>query len=38
MKTKEDLSARIRPRPSRSRLRVRDRVINAPVEAPPDGR
>ena len=38
MKTKEDLSARIRPRPFRSRLRVRDSVINAPAKAPPAGR
>ena len=38
MKIREDLFARIRPRPFRSRLRVRDRLRNAPVEAPPEGR
>lgn len=38
MKAREDLFARIRPRPFRSRLRVRDRLPYAHVEAPPDGR
>jgi len=35
---REDLFARIRPRPFRSRSRVRKRLPDAPVEAPPDGR
>jgi hypothetical protein len=38
LNVREDLFARIRPRPFRSRLRVRDRLPGAPVEAPSDGR
>jgi len=38
LKAREDLFARIRPRPFRSRLRVRVRLPDAPVEVPPDGR
>jgi hypothetical protein len=38
LKIREDLFARIRPRPFRSRLRVRDRFLNPPIAAPPDGR
>jgi len=38
LKAREDLFARIRPRPFRSRLRGRERLPNAPVEVSPDGR
>ena len=38
MNAREDLFARIRPRPFRSRPGVRKRLPEAPVEAPPDGR